>query len=62
MELTLEMPRQRTTAPILVVSILLGLLLSPLLERALENWMPTNVASTQPQGDGASWAPRTMRY
>jgi hypothetical protein len=62
MELTLAMPRQRTTAPILVVSILLGLLLSPLLERALENWMPTNVASTQPQGDGSSWAPRTMRY
>jgi hypothetical protein len=59
MELTLAMPRQRTTAPILVVSILLGLLLSPLLERALENWMPTNVASTQQQGHGSNWDPRT---
>jgi len=35
MELTLAMPRQRTTAPTRVVSILSGLLLSPL--RALEN-------------------------
>jgi hypothetical protein len=43
MQLTVAMPRQRTTAPILVASILLGLLLSPLLERALENWMPTNI-------------------
>ena len=33
-----------------------------LLERALENWMPTNVASTQQQGDGSSWDPRTMWY
>jgi hypothetical protein len=40
MELTLALPRQRTSAPILIVSILLGLLLSPVLERALESWMP----------------------
>ena len=53
MELTLAMPRQRTTAPILIASILLGLLLSPLLERALENWMPTTAA--QPQGNSSSW-------
>jgi hypothetical protein len=62
MELTLAMPRQRTTAPILVVSILLGLLFSPLLERALENWMQSNFASTQQQGDGSSGAPQTMWY
>jgi hypothetical protein len=40
MELTLALPPKRTSAPILVVSILLGLLLSPVLERALESWMP----------------------
>jgi len=40
MELTLALPRQRTSAPILLVSILLGLLLSPVLERALASWMP----------------------
>jgi len=54
------MPRQRTTAPILVVSILLGLLLSPLLERALENWMPTNITPAQQQSNSSSWDPRTM--
>jgi len=60
MELTLAMPRQRTTAPILVVSILLGLLLSPLLQRALENWMPTNITPAQQQSNSSSWDPRTM--
>jgi len=34
------LPRQRTSAAILVVSIVLGLLLSPVLERALAAWMP----------------------
>jgi hypothetical protein len=60
MELTLTMPRQRTTAPILVISILLGLLLSPLLERALEGCMPPNVAGTLQQGVGPSRDLRTM--
>jgi len=40
MESTLALPRQRTSTPILVVSVLLGLLLLPLLLRALESWMP----------------------
>jgi hypothetical protein len=63
MELTLALPRQRTTAPILVVSILLGLLLSPVLERALEYWMPTAVTGAQQQnssGNGSSWDLRSM--
>jgi hypothetical protein len=47
MELTLAVPRQRTAAPILIVSILLGLLLSPLLERAIEYCMPTSVAAAK---------------
>jgi len=52
MELTLVLPRQRTTVPILIVSILLGLLLSPVLERALEWWMPTAVTGRQQQNGG----------
>ena len=40
MEITLALPRQRSSAPILLISILLGLLLSPVLERALASWMP----------------------
>jgi len=62
MELTLAMPRQRTTAPILIVSILLGLLLSPLLERALEYWMPTNATASQQQSNSSGWDLRTMWY
>lgn len=52
MELTLVWPRQRTTVPILIVAILLGLLLSPVLERALESWMPTAVTGGQQQNKG----------
>jgi hypothetical protein len=64
MELTLAMSRHRTTAPILVVSIILGLLLSPLLERALESWMPMNTTGARPQSNGDSnrstWDQRAM--
>jgi hypothetical protein len=69
MELTLALPPQRTTAPILVVSIVLGLLLSPVLERALESWMPAaadtaqqNSGSSDKSGDGSSWDLRSMWY
>jgi hypothetical protein len=51
MELTLAMPPQRTTAPILVLSIILGLLLSPLLEGALESWMPVTTTGAQQQSN-----------
>src|SRR5262252_3783805 len=34
------LPPRRITAPILIVSILLGLLLAPVFERLLESWMP----------------------
>ena len=70
MELTLALPRQRTSAPILVVSILLGLLLSPVLERALASWMPSAGTVTDGQqksrgtGHGsdnkATWDLRSM--
>jgi hypothetical protein len=72
MELTLALPRQRTTAPILVVSILLGLLLSPMLERALESWMPgarieasrqdsrSHGHSRNGSGNSSSWDLRPM--
>jgi len=69
-ELTLAIPRQRTSAPILVVSILLGLLLSPVLERALASWMPGAVTVRDAQqksrrtGQGsdhnATWDLRSM--
>jgi hypothetical protein len=57
------LPRQRTRAPILVVSILLGLLLSPVLERALESWMPSTASGAQQQdgsGNSSSWDLRSM--
>jgi len=72
MERTIVLPRQRTTTPILAISILLGLLLSPLLERALESWMPAaatgahqqNTGSTGNSGNGSgnssSWDVRSM--
>jgi len=53
MELTLALPPERTTTPILVVSILLGLLLSPLLERALESWMPGAQIGASEQNSGS---------
>jgi hypothetical protein len=61
MELTLAMPRQPTTAPILFVSIILGLLLSPLRRRALESWMPMHATGAQqqsnPDSHGSTWGP-----
>jgi len=62
MDITLEMPRQRTTAPILAISILLGILLYPALERALMKWMPGSAQATQSQSGGgaSSWDLRSM--
>jgi hypothetical protein len=57
MRLTLLLPRQRTTAPILAVSILLGLLLSPVLERALESWMPVAPIAPTEQNSGSHGNP-----
>jgi hypothetical protein len=56
------MPQQRSTVPILIVSIILGLLLSPLLERAIESWLPTSAAVTEQQSNSSSWDLRVMWY
>jgi len=70
MQLTLALAPLRTSAPILVVSILLGLLLSPVLERAIESWMPGTGTATDTQqktrspdrrqDDSTSWDLRSM--
>jgi len=64
MELTLAFPKQPSTAPILAGSILLGLLLSPVLERALESWMPAAATGAQRQNsssaDSSGWDLRSM--
>ena len=44
MDITLAKPQQRATAPILAISILLGILLFPAFERALMKWMPICIA------------------
>jgi hypothetical protein len=62
MKLSLEMPRQRTTAPILAIAIILGLLLSPFVDRALAHWMPEPVPqpATEHPHDGSTWDMRSM--
>jgi len=63
MKLTFTMPRQQSSAPILAVAILLGLLLSPILERALELWIPTTVVpAVEQQPESSTWDLRTMWY
>jgi hypothetical protein len=57
MNLAVEVPRQRTTTPILVVSILLAILLFPVLEGFLDKWIgPT----ASPPQQNSSWDVRTM--
>jgi hypothetical protein len=41
-----------------MVSILLGLLLAPVLERALESWMPSAATGAQQQSSG--WDLRSL--
>jgi len=69
MEARLGLPQQHGTVPILAASILLGLLLSPALERALESWMPGAAGSTASgghggpspdPGQGSTWELRSM--
>ena len=57
-----EMPRQHTTTPILVVSIVLGVLLFPLVERVIESWMPAtaHVTSVDHKDGTSTWDLRTM--
>jgi hypothetical protein len=64
MDITHAIPQQRTTAPILAISILLGILLFPAFERALMKWMPiaSQSAPTQPSAASSAWDPRAMWY
>jgi len=66
MEARLGLPQQHGTVPILAASILLGLLRSPALERALESWMPGAANSgghggqSSESGQGSTWGLRSM--
>jgi hypothetical protein len=63
MELTLAMPRQRTTAPILAISIIVGILLFPVLEHFLDQWTAGRPPVSKTQKDGTStWDQRAMWY
>ena len=62
MDLTLAMPRQRTTAPILAIAIIVSILMFPVLEHFLDQWMapgPAPVAKTQNDGT-STWDQRAM--
>jgi hypothetical protein len=62
MDLTLAMPRQRTTAPILAIAIIVSILMFPVLEHFLDQWMapgPAPVAKTQKDGT-STWDQRAM--
>jgi len=58
------MPRQRSTAPILVVAIIVGILLSPVLEPFLDQWMEANQApvAESRQNRVSTWDQRAMWY
>jgi len=64
MDLKLAMARQRTTAPILAIAIIVGILLFPVLEHFLDQWMTAGrppVSKTQKDGT-YTWDERAMWY
>jgi hypothetical protein len=61
MKLTLEMPQQKSNAPLLAFSVLLGMLLSPALEHYLDSWTSAAAATQKgPEQGTSTWDLRTM--
>jgi len=57
----LTLPRQRSTASILALSILLGILFFPALERAIDAWLYRPAKISVECDDGScTWDMRTM--